>query len=300
MAIGFPTTLDTLTNPESTDQQNDPSHSTQHANANDIVEALETKVGVDSSAVATSLDYLLKNSSSNDPGHTHTYATSDEWVDDSDIWVYVSAVSFKISAKDVSSEFRVGTKVKYVNSTTKYGTVISSAFVTDTTVTLATNDDYALADAAISSPQISYSNPPDFPQWFSWTPSIDAATPPVVGNGTAYGRFSIQGKTCVATAWFIFGSTSSYGAGTWTPLLPVSAEGAGTGNYRYSTQVLAFDENANTSYIGSGRVLPSTQPTVISGIWSDATAVTEAWDVDSPFTWTTSDELYWSLTYEID
>ena len=36
------------------------------------VEALQAKVGVDSSAVTTSIDYLLKNASSSDPGHTHT------------------------------------------------------------------------------------------------------------------------------------------------------------------------------------------------------------------------------------
>ena len=34
--------------------------------------ALEAKVGVDDSAVVTSLDYLLKNAASVDPGHKHT------------------------------------------------------------------------------------------------------------------------------------------------------------------------------------------------------------------------------------
>jgi len=59
MAINFPTSLDTLTNPTPTDYLNSPSHSTQHANANDILEALEAKVGIDGSAVATSHDYIL-------------------------------------------------------------------------------------------------------------------------------------------------------------------------------------------------------------------------------------------------
>ena len=34
--------------------------------------AVEAKIGIDSSAVVTSLDYLLKNSASVDPGHKHT------------------------------------------------------------------------------------------------------------------------------------------------------------------------------------------------------------------------------------
>ena len=35
---------------------------------------LEAKVGIDGSAVVTSLDYLLKNAASHDPGHLHTHA----------------------------------------------------------------------------------------------------------------------------------------------------------------------------------------------------------------------------------
>jgi hypothetical protein len=59
MATNFPTSLDTLTNPSSSDSLNSPSHSAQHANSNDAIEALQAKVGADSSAVTTSLDYKV-------------------------------------------------------------------------------------------------------------------------------------------------------------------------------------------------------------------------------------------------
>jgi hypothetical protein len=61
MPISFPVTLDDLTNPTPADNLNTPAvlHSTQHANLNDAVEALEAKVGVDGSAVTTSLDYKV-------------------------------------------------------------------------------------------------------------------------------------------------------------------------------------------------------------------------------------------------
>jgi len=59
MAITYPTSLDTLTNPSSTDTLDSPSHSDQHSDLNDAVEALETKVGADSSAVIASLDYKV-------------------------------------------------------------------------------------------------------------------------------------------------------------------------------------------------------------------------------------------------
>lgn len=59
MAINFPGSLDALTNPASSDKLNSPDHAVQHENVNDIAEALEAKVGVDSSAVTTSHDYKL-------------------------------------------------------------------------------------------------------------------------------------------------------------------------------------------------------------------------------------------------
>ena len=59
MATNFPTSLDTLTNPTSSDSLNSPSHSAQHANSNDAIEALQAKVGADSSAVTSSLDYKI-------------------------------------------------------------------------------------------------------------------------------------------------------------------------------------------------------------------------------------------------
>jgi hypothetical protein len=61
MATNFPGSLDSLTNPSSGDTLASPSHSSQHANANDAIEALQAKVGVNGSAVTTSIDYKLNN-----------------------------------------------------------------------------------------------------------------------------------------------------------------------------------------------------------------------------------------------
>jgi hypothetical protein len=59
MATNFPNSLDSLTNPATTDQLNSPSHAAQHANANDAIEQLEAKVGVDGSTVETSHSYKI-------------------------------------------------------------------------------------------------------------------------------------------------------------------------------------------------------------------------------------------------
>jgi hypothetical protein len=72
--MAFPATIDNLTNPASTDKLNSPSHADQHINANNAIELAETKIGIDDSSDATSLDYLIKNTSSSNPGHKHTLA----------------------------------------------------------------------------------------------------------------------------------------------------------------------------------------------------------------------------------
>lgn len=63
MATNFPASLDNFTNPTAADNLNTSTvtHTDQHANINDAVEALEAKVGVTSSAVVTSLDFLVAN-----------------------------------------------------------------------------------------------------------------------------------------------------------------------------------------------------------------------------------------------
>lgn len=72
MSAVFPSSIASLTNPQASDRLNSPDHAAQHADANDNIEAIETKVGVDGSAVTTSLDYIIKNPSSNGGGHVQT------------------------------------------------------------------------------------------------------------------------------------------------------------------------------------------------------------------------------------
>jgi hypothetical protein len=61
MATNFPNNLDELINPNGTDQLSAPSHSEQHANANDAIEALQAKVGIDGSTDVDSLTYKIND-----------------------------------------------------------------------------------------------------------------------------------------------------------------------------------------------------------------------------------------------
>lgn len=61
MATNFPTSLDTFVDPTGESPLNNPPHGQQHANANDAIEALQVKVGVNGSTDTSSLDYLVTN-----------------------------------------------------------------------------------------------------------------------------------------------------------------------------------------------------------------------------------------------
>ena len=74
---GFPTSLDSLPDPLAATLEDDTGfeHDLLHQFHNDTIENIQTKLGVDSSAVTGSIDYLLKSSSSTDPGHLHLLAS---------------------------------------------------------------------------------------------------------------------------------------------------------------------------------------------------------------------------------
>ena len=72
MAVQFPTNLDDFTNPATSDTLDSPSHAGQHTDANDAIEALEAKVGKNSSAVTTSHDYKLSGVTGTDKAVSKT------------------------------------------------------------------------------------------------------------------------------------------------------------------------------------------------------------------------------------
>ena len=59
MATSYPNAIDQLINPSGSDALSAPSHSQQHSNANDAIEALERKIGIDNSNDADSIDYKV-------------------------------------------------------------------------------------------------------------------------------------------------------------------------------------------------------------------------------------------------
>lgn len=64
--------------------------------------------------------------------------------------------------------------------------------------------------------------------WNTYTPAWTAATTnPAIGDGTITGKYAIVGKTCHFTMLVQFGSTTTYGSGSYTFTYPVKAGALG-------------------------------------------------------------------------
>jgi len=135
-----------------------------------------------------------------------------------DAMTYVSATTFTVTG-DQTAKYTKGTRIKCTNTTVKYFVVVSSVYGASTTVTVTGGSDYALADAAITSPYYSYSNPPDFPGWFNWAPTqVGFSADPA---GGLY-RFRVDGNVCTLAIRQPAAGTSN--ANTFTISLPITAK----------------------------------------------------------------------------
>lgn len=186
---------------------------------------------------------------------TKTYVDShasntDGWVSSADTWTYVSSTSFKISGQNRTTTFTKGTRIKCTNSTVKYFVVISSAFSTDTTVTITGGTDYSLTNTTISSPYYSYeANPQGYPGYFNYTPTVTAGSGSFT-SVSATGRASIFGNTCIDTQ-LITNTTNGTAATDIRSTLLVTADSAnyaGAGILLNDYTVLSVGLLSATSY----------------------------------------------------
>ena len=108
----------------------------------------------------------------------------DGWCYDTDTWNYNDATSFKITGKDVRYKFPKGTKIKLVQTTTKYFYVVATAYSTDTTITITGGSDYTLASATISGQAYSYADTPQGYPFGTVTIRVERSTNQSIPNNT--------------------------------------------------------------------------------------------------------------------
>jgi hypothetical protein len=121
--------------------------------------------------------------------------------------------------------------------------------------------------------------------WTSFTPTWTATgTAPALGNGTITGRYIHTGKLVIYRARLDMGSTTTYGTGTWNFSIPVAFDTSGGHvGAAYLSDATGQSYPAATAFFGS-----------ILFITANAGNVTPT----VPFTWTTSDNLSWTVVYQ--
>ena len=204
------------------------------------------------------------------------------WTSDARTWTRTGNHTFTI-ASDVTAIYAKGTKVRYKDGGAyEYGVVFSASYSSpNTTITLITNNDYAMAAATITDTYYSYSSPPDFPAYFNFTPVwTTSLTPPAIGNGTLAGIFSAAGKLLTIRIAIIMGSTTTYGVGAWD----IGLAGAAAVSGWVPASVVGLDAGAAfRTGVSLGTATTSFQ------ILSNASG--DSWQSTVPHTWANTDYL---------
>ncbi len=122
------------------------------------------------------------------------------WIACSETWTRTGNYTFTVSG-DVTAKFRKGAKIRYKDGGAfEYGVVGSSSYsAPTTTITLITNDDYAMAAATITDRWISFvENPEGFPHWFNYANTVEysaSGSMTFTSVVTAYAKWKANGTT---------------------------------------------------------------------------------------------------------
>lgn len=323
MSINFPTSLDSLTNPLSTDTQDAVSHADQHSNANDAIEAIQAKVWINWSAVTSSLDYktsrqttkwdlLVHNGTSLDrlPAWTNWYmlvadSTQSNWLKyiapsawgtvTNVAWVNTNGFTFSIASPTASPSITLSTSITGILKGN--GTAISAAS--------AWTDYYApwSTDVSVSDGWTGNSSMTAYAPVFGWTT----------------GTWALQSGT-VWTSGQVMTSNWAWAIGTFQDI-------GGNFTYAWTLQIATATSNgggvqASTHYQLSGLSVWNVSLTrwtsgyaklrysPDNATWTDIVSVSTAWgytfpillrkgyyyyiEVDSPTGWSAST---WTLTF---
>jgi len=180
----------------------------------------------------------------------------DGWITSSDTWVYATASTFTIAGVDLTTTFTKGTRLKFTQTTVKYAVVVASSFSTNTTVTIAVNTDFTIANAAISANSYSYdASPQGYPTTFAYTTTYTGFSADPTGTVT---RFSLIGNICTAWGSDTGNGTSNTTAKTFTaPIVSAASRPAAVVGWMINNNVqthgIATIASASTTvncYIG--------------------------------------------------
>lgn len=128
----------------------------------------------------------------------------------------------------------------------------------------------------------------DYSASLAWTSS---GTAPALGNSVVVARYIQQGKLCIFGFRITFGSTATYGTGTYSFSLPVNA--GGTRYYCGSAYCRDTSAAANGHFPGLVII-----DSVLSATTLQIANVNAIIGPTVPFTWTSTDHLSMTVAYE--
>jgi hypothetical protein len=171
----------------------------------------------------------------------------------------------------VTATYRKGAKVRYKDGGAfEYGVIGNSVFSSpNTTITLITNSDYAMAAATITDKALSYVESPEgFPDWFNWTPTFTGFS----SNPTnLVDRWRVTGRKIELHIRWQTGGTSN--ATTLTFSLPIVA--ATITNMFWISLMRAVDNGSLVSggamgYIASAGTVCECFTSFAGGTWTNS------------------------------
>jgi len=202
----YPTSLDSLTNPTTNDFLNSPNHVDQHSQVNDIVEALEAKLGIGASTPASGK--LLRG----------TGAGSSAWDKDAPTGSIVGTTDSQTLTNKTLTSPTINTAI-INNPTLKTDTISEFTAAAGVTVDGLLIKDSALATAnsvvetnltngIVSNNKLKTGAGEPGGAWNAFTPSWANIT---IGNGTNVGFYKQIGKAVFVRTKLTFGTTSAMG-----------------------------------------------------------------------------------------
>lgn len=138
-------------------------------------------------------------------------------------------------------------------------------------------------------------NPGLIGSWVDYVPVwTSSGTAPALGNGTSIARYSQMGKFVVYQGKITFGSSTTFGTGTYFFSMPVTRGASAIAGAHGIVDLL--DVSTGNRGLGVGETpTNSTFQVVVSTTYFGAqTAITNT----APWTWATGDVLLWNLIYE--
>lgn len=223
------------------------------------------------------------------------------WIDDSAAtWTRTGNQTFTV-AGDRTAVFSKGTRLRWTQTTVKYGTVVLSSHAAGTTtVTIALSTDYVLTAAAITVNSYSYvANPEGYPTWFTYTPPLTGSvSDPSLGSAGGFyqsGRFAIVGSAITANIRLTFGTSSpTAGSGVYRIGLPYTIPSGQI--YETGGVGFIYDSSAADTWT----VVPQLAAGVAYATMTQTQTVTAAQvGAAVPFTWAASDQMALTIAAEI-